>query len=669
MIALSTLVMVFLAAMSNARLVLAYPVLTRVFGVDDSTKFEGRGAGGEPAPDDAERDAQDALRAAKRRGGGLLPAYDRFVDRLNGMTSAWVPNAWLEGAVRGAATHAEEAAARAKRRDQFATLWTVLLLFLAATGAVTVGAFLHEYVNEAVRLRILMDVRTGLTARLLDQPMAYYDAARRGDVVQRVLDDVHGFATGLKVLLGGLVEGVAYLAIGLVFLLLLSPGLVLVCLLGVPLFLPFRALTRKIRKRARKRQASSARRVETLLQVVTGIRTIKAFRSEARKVDEFRDADREVTRQSLKVQRTKSTADALTEFLNYFLTMALIVGGGFLMLRGVLGIGPATVFLFLGLLVNLYKPAKGLIKDFNAMNDAMASVDRVFEVLDLPGVPPDPPGAVDFPGVRDAVRFERVGFSYKPGQPVLSDVTFEIPKGATVALVGPSGAGKSTLCDLLLRFYDPTEGRIAVDGKPLHAFRRASYLDRTAVVTQEPFLFHTSVADNIRQGRFSATDAEVEEAARAAQIHDHVASLPQGYATEVGERGARLSGGQRQRVTIARALVRDPEILVLDEATSSLDTQSERAVKEALDRLRAGRTTLVVAHRLSTVKEADRIVVLDDGRVVDQGTHEELLSRGGLYARLCALQDLGSPPEPEPAPVADPDAPGGEAPDAPPGTA
>jgi len=304
----------------------------------------------------------------------------------------------------------------------------------------------------------------------------------------------------------------------------------------------------------------------------------------------------------------------------------------------------------------LYRPTKKLVRELNAFNDAMASVDRVIEYLDLPGPTPDRPDATDFPGVRDSVRFEGVSFEYRPGMPVLHDVSFEIPRGRTVALVGPSGGGKSTLCDLLLRFYEPTKGRITVDGRDLRSFRRASFLDRSAVVTQEPFLFHASIGENIRQGRSGSTPADVEAAARAAQIHDHVASLPQGYDTEVGERGARLSGGQRQRITIARALVRDPDLLVLDEATASLDTESERGVQEALDRLREGRTTLVVAHRLSTVRRAARIVVVDRGRVVEQGTHEELLAAGGLYARLCALQDLapmaaavGSPGNGEPA--------------------
>jgi subfamily B ATP-binding cassette protein MsbA len=439
---------------------------------------------------------------------------------------------------------------------------------------------------------------------------------------------------------GTLVESLLNLLGGIVVLAMLSVELTVVCLLGLPLFVPLSRFARRVKRQARRRQAGSARRVEILLQIFSGIRTVKAFRNEERKVEEFRQADRDVYRQSRRVQRTKSASDAFAEFLNNFLVMCLTVGGSILVLRGSLGLAPVTLLMFLIQVGNLYRPTKRLVRELNSFNDAMASVDRVVEYLDLPPPPADPPDAVPFPGIRDSVRFEHVSFEYRPGKPVLHDVSFEIPRGKTVALVGPSGGGKSTLCDLLLRFYEPTSGRLTVDGRDLRSFRRDSFLDRTAVVTQEPFLFHCSIAENIRQGRYGATDEEVVAAARAAQIHDHVAALPDGYASEAGERGARLSGGQRQRVTIARALVRDPDLLVLDEATASLDTESERDVQAALDRLREGRTTLVVAHRLSTVRRAARIVVLDKGRVVEQGTHEELLATGGLYARLCSLQDL-----------------------------
>ena len=641
MVVLSIFLIGLLQASGAVRLLLAYPIITRVFGVDESPRIRAGDVKVASGGDEIERFQKEA----KRRAGRLLDPLNHTVDALNSVTGAWVPDSWVEASVKGPMPADERQAALAKQRDRFATLYSVLILFVGLLAVMTTAAFYEAYVNERVRLRILMDVRRDLCAKLLRQPVAFYDAAHRGDVVQRVLDDVYAFAIALKLFLQSLPEGILMLVAGIVILAALSFELTLVCSIGLLFYVPMRAFRKRVRKQAHKRQAGSARRVEVLLQIVSGIRTVKAFRAEDKKVAEFAAADETVYRQSLRVQRTKSSSDALTDFVNNVLIMVVTVGGSFFVLRGLLPIGPAALLIFLSQVQNLYKPAKGLIRDVNGLNDAMASVERVFEVLDLAPPAPDPVDARPFPGVADRVRFEHVGFSYRPGLPVLEDVSFEIEKGSTVALVGPSGAGKSTLCDLLLRFYEPGAGGITVDGTALPSFRRDSYLDRTAVVTQDPFLFHTTIGENIRLGKHGASDAEVVEAAKAAQIHDHIASLPQGYASEVGERGARLSGGQRQRLTIARALLRDPALLVLDEATASLDTASERAVQEALERLRAGRTTLVVAHRLSTVKRADRIVVLDQGRVVDQGTHEELLARGGLYARLCAMQDLGSAPE------------------------
>lgn len=643
LVMLSIALIMFQAAASNARLLLLYPIMTRVFGVDDTARLQSAKAT-EPSTDVEQESIGGVLKVAKSKAGWLLGAFDQTIDACNSMTVAWVPDSWLEKSFKGPLSEAEHAKGLKIQRDKFATLYTVLILFIGFLVVMSLAAYFEDFVNEMMRLRILMDVRRSLCAKLLHQPMTFFDGAHRGDVVQRVLDDVHGFAGGLKLVLGSLPEGVFNIVFGLVMLAALSGELTVICVIGLLAFIPLRRYTKKVRKQSQQRQSGSAHRVEVLLQIVSGIRTVKAFRSEDRKVAEFREADEEVYRRSIKVQRTKSASDAISEFLNNLTVMLLSVGGSYAVLRSLLPMKPTALLLFLVQIGNLYKPAKRLIKDLNGANDAMASVDRVFEILDLPPPVPDPIDATPFPGIRDAVRFEGVGFAYQPGLPVVSDISFEIPRGATVALVGPSGAGKSTICDLLLRFYEPTAGRITIDGRTLSSFRRTSYLDGTAVVTQDPFLFHTSIGENIRQGRPGATDAEVEAAAKAASIHDHIASLPKGYASEVGERGARLSGGQRQRITIARALIRDPQLLVLDEATASLDAASERAVQEALDRLRAGRTTLVVAHRLSTVKAADCIVVLDEGRIVDRGTHDEMLARGGLYARLCAMQNLGAGP-------------------------
>jgi ABC-type multidrug transport system fused ATPase/permease subunit len=629
MVALAMLLMAFQSLAGNARIFLLYPIMTRVFEV---------GGTAEPGPASP---GEGAVQKLGRKAAAIARWTNAPIDAVNGATRSLIPDSWADDAAAKETTPEAKAAAFAKAKDKFATLVTVLLFFLVLIVVMTASAYFEDLVNEVVRQRILMDVRRDLCAKLLDQPISFYDVAHRGDVVQRVMDDVGGFSAGLRLVFQSLPEGFFNLMFGVLCLSVLSMPLTLACLAGLLLFVPLRGITKRVKKRAMKRQMGSARRVEVLLQMVSGIRTVKAFRSEARKVAEFRQADLEVYRLSVKVQRTKSLSDAASELVTNGLVMMLAVGSSFLALRGTLAVGPAEMALFLATLANLYRPAKRLVKDVNGVQDAMASVDRVYEILDLPPPTADPPDAVEFRGVRDAIRFEAVGFHYREGVPVLEDVSFEIGRGQTVALVGPSGAGKSTLCDLLLRFYDPRRGRITVDGTPLPRFRRASFLDRCAVVTQDPFLFHTSIAENLRLGRPEATPEEIADAARTAQIHDHVAGLAEGYESQVGERGARLSGGQRQRLTIARALLRDPEILVLDEATASLDTANERAVQEGVDRLREGRTTLVVAHRLSTVRRADRIVVLEGGRVVDQGTHEELLARGGLYARLCAMQDVG----------------------------
>ena len=636
-IALSILLMAVQATANTGRLVLFYPILTRVL------LPQSLAAGLEPGKPGTEgiEDATQAVETVKERAGTLASALEDFTDWTNSITGNLVPERWLDEAAPPGATPEQAAQARALLLDQYATLLSVLLMFLVFILVMCAASYGESYVAEKVRLGILMDVREDVCRRLLDQPIGFYDKLKRGELVQRVLGDVEGYAVALRLILTGVIRGLLHILMTLVFLVLLSWQLTLVCMLGLPFFAPMRTLMRRTLKRAHRRQQQSAKRVEVLLQIISGIRMVKAFGSEERRVQEFRATDEEVTARALKVQRSRSAADALTAFINNFLAMLLAVGGGFLILRGLLPVQPGELVMFLVLVGNLYQPLKRVVKQFTSLQDSMASVQRTTEYLNLPTDSPDLPGAVAFPGLQGPIRFENVSFSYVEGQPVLHDVSFEIPRGATVALVGPSGGGKSTICDLLLRFYDPTVGRLTVNGKDARSFTRATMLQKTAVVTQSPFLFHTSIGENIRQGSTGATQADIEAAAEAAQIHDFIMEQPDGYDEEVGESGVRLSGGQRQRMTIARALVRNPEILVLDEATSSLDTSSEKAVQEALDTLQEGRTTLVVAHRLSTVRNADLILVLQGGRIVAQGTHDELVGDGGLYAELVKMQDLG----------------------------
>jgi subfamily B ATP-binding cassette protein MsbA len=293
---------------------------------------------------------------------------------------------------------------------------------------------------------------------------------------------------------------------------------------------------------------------------------------------------------------------------------------------------------FLGLSLKLYSPVKWLTKFPASVQPGLAAGERIFEFLDAPIDINDAPDARPFHGVQQAIRFENVHFEYEAGRPVLENVDVVVPTGSVIALVGPSGAGKSTLADLVARFYDPTSGRITIDDVDLREFRIQSLRAGLGVVSQDTILFHDTVRNNIAYGLANITDADVERSARAANAHEFIEHLPDGYQTVLGERATRLSGGQRQRIAIARAILRDPPILILDEATSALDSESERLVQDAMEQLLRGRTVFVIAHRLSTVRHADQILVMQNGRIVQAGRHDELLSQGGLYRHLYRLQ-------------------------------
>jgi subfamily B ATP-binding cassette protein MsbA len=366
------------------------------------------------------------------------------------------------------------------------------------------------------------------------------------------------------------------------------------------------------------------------------MRVVKAFARSGYEVGRYEDAVEELFGTSRRRVLISSLFTASVGLLFFAALVGIFWYGGLEVLAGRLTEGDLVAFIFYAF--NIARSVGGMSRLYSTFNSAAGATERLFELLDTTPDLQDAPDAVVLDDVQGRVAFEDVTFAYDEGHPVLHDIDLEVESGETVALVGPSGAGKSTLVSLIPRFYDPQAGRVTVDGHDLRQVTRQSLRDHIAAVAQEVHLFNASIQENIRYGRLDADDAAVEEAARAANAHDFIVDLPDGYDAAVGERGVKLSGGQRQRVAIARALLRDARLLLLDEATSSLDSASEALVQEALERLMAGRTTFIIAHRLSTVQAADRIVVLDEGRIVQTGTHDALVQRDGLYRDLASYQ-------------------------------
>ena len=511
----------------------------------------------------------------------------------------------------------------------------VLVKNVFVWSAGQLGAELQEYVTR--------DLRDVVFRHMQRLPLGYFHRTKVGQIIARIVSDTEQTKALVTELVTRSIQNSAQIVVYIAYLLSMSVRLTLVSLVIAPLLtLALQPLLRRLRHGYRRTRADYGEATSVLQEVVSGIRLVKSFGGEKYEDARFAQASHRYSEGMVRINRVAALSQPVTEVIGTSIAMLILWIGAREVISGNGRLDAASLIVFMTMVLRLLPPLKALSQAPTTAQQAFAAAERLFEVIDQPTEQQQDHGTHVVNGFHHAVGFEQVSFAYD-AEPVLRDISFEARRGQIVALVGPSGAGKSTLVDLIPRFNEPSAGRITLDGVDTREITLASLRSLTGIVSQDTVLFNDSVRNNIAYASGRYSDAQVEAAARAANAHDFIASLPNGYDTILGERGTRLSGGQRQRLAIARALLIDPPILILDEATSALDTESERLVQEAVDRLLAGRTVFVIAHRLSTIVHSDLILVLDQGRIVERGTHAELLARRGAYHRLHALQFRDEP--------------------------
>ena len=530
--------------------------------------------------------------------------------------------------------------------DPREVLRRICVLLVGAFAIKGIFGFLLAAASVTLEERVLKDLRDDLFEHLQSLSMGWFARRRSGELLSRATNDVDVVRKAISSLYRTTPRDSLLVLVYLAVVVVASWRLALLCFVVFPgLAVLVGVIGRRIRKHATRAQVRMGDLASIFQESIAGIRVVKAFTGELHVVSRFRYATESYLRSSVRLRRVASLASPAAEMAGAIGAGLVLWAGGNQVLTGT-GLTATWFVVFLAATISLMQPVRSLTQLHTHLREGDAAATRIFEILDTPSTIVSRPDAPPIRSLEREITFENVSFAHDPDLTVIRNVDLTVRRGEVVALVGPSGAGKSTLVDMIPRFHDPDTGRVAFDGVDLRDLDLRSVRRLLGVVTQDTILFHDTIRANIGFGESSPDVDKVQAAARAANAHEFITALPGGYDTVVGDRGVRLSGGERQRIAIARAIYRDPQILLLDEATSSLDGESEAKVQEAIDRLMVGRTAVVIAHRLSTIRDADRIVVIDGGRIVETGTHDELRRRGGLYARLSERQFATLTPDP-----------------------
>ena len=519
------------------------------------------------------------------------------------------------------------------------------ILMLLAIVAVIVSflsnlfRYLGSWTIETMRARTLQRMRNEMFSRVMDMNVGYFSEQRKGDIISKITSDIGVVQFCITNTLQVSFRE-PFLIIGyIVMMVAISWELSIFSILFLPVVaLLIGSIVKRLRHPARTNQQRMGEMVSTLEESLAGIKVIKIYNATQYVKKKYYEISADLARLTLSMARRQQLASPMSEFLGITAVGVILVFGGSLVAKG--SLDPGGFIAFVAIFSQITRPVRTFIDQFANINQGIAAGERIFSVIDSRPEIEDRPDARTLDGLKRKIEFRDVHFSYDGTREVIDGISFEILRGQTVALVGPSGGGKSTLSELIPRFYDPTRGEILIDGISLRDYTQESLRAHMSVVAQDTVLFNDTIENNIAMGKPGATHEEVVEAARIANADSFIRECAEGYDTNIGDRGVKLSGGQRQRLSIARAVLKNPDILILDEATSALDTESEKLVQEALNKLLVGRTSVVIAHRLSTIHNADRIIVIDHGRIAEEGTHNELMERGGIYAKLIEMQSF-----------------------------